>query len=220
MSHDHCYMCTWDFCNSKAEATTCWSLQGSLSSSSPSEFFTASTIRSTNERAVCDESPARVTHSATRSGTIHFTVFVGRFGTFLRSVLKFSELLVSLHIIKKQFLILLNKLQMLWHIHANDYVQWSAVSYIIKCLCHVNQNDLCWFSVEYSSPQTIQALVHCTSHYMQNGWTSFRYLSAYFPYVSIRLCFYMCPELINCSQVNLDFNRWRHICEALDQPVL
>ena len=43
---------------------------------------------------------------------------------------------------KKQFLISLNKLQMLWYIHANDYVQFSALSYIINCLCHVDQNVL------------------------------------------------------------------------------
>ena len=36
---------------------------------------------------------------------------------------------------KKQFLISLNKLQMLWFIHINDYVQFSPLSYIIICLC-------------------------------------------------------------------------------------
>ena len=35
---------------------------------------------------------------------------------------------------KKQFLIYLNTLQMLWYIHAHDYVQFSALSYIINCL--------------------------------------------------------------------------------------
>jgi hypothetical protein len=43
---------------------------------------------------------------------------------------------------KKHFLIYLNKLQMLWYIHANDYVQLSALSYIINCLCHVSPNVL------------------------------------------------------------------------------
>ena len=43
---------------------------------------------------------------------------------------------------KKQFFVSLNKLQMLWYIHANDYVQFSAVSNIINCLCHVDQNVL------------------------------------------------------------------------------
>jgi len=39
--------------------------------------------------------------------------------------------------LKKQFLILLNKLGLLWYILANDYVQLSAVSYIatlLKCI--------------------------------------------------------------------------------------
>ena len=43
---------------------------------------------------------------------------------------------------KKQFLIYLNTLRMLWYIHAHDYVQFSALSYIINCLCHVDQNVL------------------------------------------------------------------------------
>jgi len=55
--------------------------------------------------------------------------------------LKFSKLPVQ-SAQKKQFLISLNKLQMLWYIHANDYIQFSAVSYIINCLCHVDQNVL------------------------------------------------------------------------------
>ena len=58
------------------------------------------------------------------------TVFLSRFGTFLRSELKFSKLPVqsSHHQSKKQILISLNKLQMLWFIHANVYVQLAALS--------------------------------------------------------------------------------------------
>ncbi len=54
--------------------------------------------------------------------------------------------LFNLHIILctswKQFLILLNKLWLLWYIHATDYVDLSAVSYIISCYCHVAQDAL------------------------------------------------------------------------------
>ena len=42
---------------------------------------------------------------------------------------------------KKKFLISWNKLHMLWYIHAKDD-QFSALSYIINCLCHVDQNVL------------------------------------------------------------------------------
>uniref|UniRef100_A0A8C7WY03 HECT domain-containing protein n=1 Tax=Oryzias sinensis TaxID=183150 RepID=A0A8C7WY03_9TELE len=41
-----------------------------------------------------------------------------------------------------QFLTSLNKFQLLWYIHANDSVQFSALCYIINCLCHVDQNVL------------------------------------------------------------------------------
>jgi len=36
---------------------------------------------------------------------------------------------------KKQFLIYLNKLQMLWHIYANDNVQFSAFYYQLLMPC-------------------------------------------------------------------------------------
>lgn len=67
--------------------------------------------------------------------------------TFLGSELKFSKTTcsVSTSLSKlctslKQFLILPNKLIMLRNIQANDCVQLSVVSYIISCLCHVDQS--------------------------------------------------------------------------------
>lgn len=51
-----------------------------------------------------------------------------------------TRIIVPLAHIKKQFLISLNKFQMLWYIHANDYVQFSAITYTINCKYHVDQN--------------------------------------------------------------------------------
>ena len=70
------------------------------------------------------------------------TVFLSRFGSFLRSESKFSKLPVQSSHHYVTYLITLNKLPMLWYIHANDYVQFSALCYIINCLCHVDQNVL------------------------------------------------------------------------------
>jgi hypothetical protein len=89
------------------------------------------------------------THNSNALTVCMLTVFLTRFGTFLRSELKFPKLPVQSphHCVtcahqKKHFLISSNKLQMLWYIHANDHLQFSALSYIINCLCHVDQNAL------------------------------------------------------------------------------
>ena len=87
------------------------------------------------------------THNSNALTVCMLTVFLTRFGTFLRSELKFSKVSVQSSLChfcpsKNQFLIYFNKLQMLWYIHANDHLQFSALSYIINCLCHVDQNAL------------------------------------------------------------------------------
>ncbi len=75
----------------------------------------------------------------TFDGDKRATVFVSGFGAFLRTEMKFSKLLVQPphHLVTgahhKKFLILLNKLRLLWYFHATDYVHLSAVSYIISC---------------------------------------------------------------------------------------
>ncbi len=69
----------------------------------------------------------------------------------------------------KKFLILLNKLRLLW-IHATDYVHFSAVSYIIIYYCHVAQNVLyspyiIYYMCYSLTPQNLKSLVHRISRY-------------------------------------------------------
>ncbi len=60
---------------------------------------------------------------------------------------------------------------MFWHIHANDYVQLSAVSYIINCLCHVDQNVLYWFCVEQSYPSKLIFYTSLLDFFVNVSWT-------------------------------------------------
>ncbi len=83
---------------------------------------------------------------------------------------------------------LLNKLRLLWYIHATDYVHLSAVSYIISYYCHVAQNVL-YSSPCYSlTPQNLKSLVHRTSHYGKCKMVDIVVINcqAYFLHISIR----------------------------------
>ncbi len=63
---------------------------------------------------------------------------------------QFLRLIELVHIIKfhHKFLILLNKLWLLWYIHATDYVNLSGISYINSCYCHVARKCILLFSVQ------------------------------------------------------------------------
>lgn len=75
-----------------------------------------------------------------------FKVFLSRFGTFLKSELKFSKLPVqSSH----DCVTCAHQKKAGFHFFeqvANDSVQLFSVSYIINCLCHVDLNVLSWVS--------------------------------------------------------------------------
>jgi len=81
---------------------------------------------------------------ATKGPLWHLTAFLSRFGTFLRSKLKFSKLfklhiIVSLLHIKKALSHCFEQVANVTFFGTSmqNYVQLSAVSYIINCLCNV-----------------------------------------------------------------------------------
>ncbi len=128
--------------------------------------------------------------------------------------MKFSKLLVQTphHLVTcahhKTFLILLNKLRLLWYIHAIDYVHLSAVSYIIIYYCHVAQNVL-YSSLCYSlTPQNLKSLVHRKCKMV--GLVVIN-CQAYFLHISISL-------LINLAWIE-SRESWLSLMKRIFQPI-
>jgi len=67
----------------------------------------------------------------------HVTFFLSCYSTFLRSELKFLKLPVQTSHYCVTCAHQKSKLQMLWYNHANDYVQFSAVSYCTLSIAYV-----------------------------------------------------------------------------------
>ena len=79
----------------------------------------------------------------------------------------------------KQFLIPFEQI-------AIDNVQVSAFFHMINCSCHVDQNIVDGSLLNSLTPQNIEALVPCISHYMLFFFTICHKLSSIVLHISIR----------------------------------